>query len=144
MVLFLRRGARWNVFCSSPGFWLCGLLTVPPARHSENEKHAAGDHSWGVCVVVCRWAGAGLWKDKNRSGPASAALAGKCFSSCSLALLAALQFLKQIRGPYNQISPISLNVRDQGKWDALGLCGKMQILRGAEAASLQSGKNTPP
>lgn len=120
---------------------------MPQARHSENEKHAAGDHSWGVLRVVHRWAGAGSWKGKNLSGPASAAIARKCFSSCSPALLGAFQFLKQmIRGSYNQISLISpLNVRARGEQHAPGLYGKMQILIDAEAAQggiLQSDKKT--
>lgn len=136
LVLSLSRGAGWNVLYSSPGFCLCELPAVPQARHSENEKHAAGDHSWGVRGAVCHWAGAGSWQGKNLSGPTSAAVARKCSSSRSPALLAAFQVLKQMRRwPYNQISLISpLNMRAGGKRDALGLYGMMQILSGAKTA----------
>lgn len=120
---YLLDAERGGIFNSSLSFCLCELPAVPQARHSENEKHAAGDHSWGVLRVVHHWAGAGSWKGKNLSGPASAAIARKCFSSCSPALLGAFQFLKQmIRGPYNQISIIfPHNVRARGKQDALRL-----------------------
>lgn len=53
-------GAWWNILCSSPSFCLCELPAVPWARHLQNEKR-----SWGVLGVVCHWAGAGSWKDKN-------------------------------------------------------------------------------